>query len=260
MKIAVLVKQVPDTYEERRMDPTTGLLDRAANEPIIDEISERAIEVALRFKDANKGTQVVLLAMGPESVTAALRKALALGADSAVHVLDDSLVGADVGLTASVLAAALAAEQPDLIVAGNESTDGRGGVVPAMVAEHLGLPQLTGLESVDIGETTVSGVRAAEAGSLDVHASLPAVISITERMPEVRFPNFKGILSAKKKPLLVTSLSELGLDPAALLAGAGRSVVIDTMARPARSAGKKVVDDGNAGVELAAFLAENHLI
>jgi electron transfer flavoprotein beta subunit len=260
MKIAVLVKQVPDTYEERRMDPTTGLLDRAANEPIIDEISERAIEVALRFKDANKGAQVVLLAMGPESVTAALRKALALGADSAVHVLDDSLVGSDVGLTARVLAAALAAEKPDLIVAGNESTDGRGGVVPAMVAEHLGVPQLTGLESVDIGATSVSGVRAAEAGSLDVHASLPAVISITERMPEVRFPNFKGILSAKKKPLLVTSLSELGLDPAALVAGTGRSVVVDTMARPARSAGKKVVDDGNAGVELAAFLAENHLI
>jgi electron transfer flavoprotein beta subunit len=260
MKIAVLVKQVPDTYEERRMDSTTGLLDRAANEPIIDEISERAIEVALRFKDANKGTQVVLLAMGPASVTPALRKALALGADSAVHVLDDALVGADVGLTASVLAAALAAEKPDLIVAGNESTDGRGGVVPAMVAEHLGVPHLTGLESVDIGETSVSAVRAAEAGSLDVHASLPAVISITERMPEVRFPNFKGILSAKKKPLLVTSLSELDLDPAALVAGTGRSVVVDTMTRPARSAGKKVVDDGNAGVELAAFLAENHLI
>jgi electron transfer flavoprotein beta subunit len=260
MKIAVLVKQVPDTYEERRLDPTTGRLDRAASELIIDEISERAIEVALRFKDANKGTEVVLLAMGPASVTAALRKALALGADSAVHVLDESLVGADVGLTASVLAAALAAEKPDLIIAGNESTDGRGGVVAAMVAEHLGIPQLTCLESVDIGDTTVSGVRAAEAGSLDVHASLPAVISITERMPEVRFPNFKGILSAKKKPLLVTSLGELGLDPAALSAAMGRSVVVSTATRPARSAGKKVVDEGNAGAELAEFLAENHLI
>ncbi|TAM71719.1 MAG: electron transfer flavoprotein subunit beta/FixA family protein [Microbacteriaceae bacterium] len=260
MKIAVLVKQVPDTYEERRLDAATGRLDRAASEPIIDEISERAIEVALQHKDVNKSTEVVLLAMGPTSVTAALRKALALGADSAVHVLDDSLVGADVGLTASVLAAALAAQEPDLIVAGNESTDGRGGVVPAMVAEHLGIPHVTGLESVEIGDTTVRGVRGTEVGSLDVHASLPAVISVTERMPEVRFPNFKGILSAKKKPLTVTSLGELGLDPATLAAGTGRSVVVSTVSRPARSAGRKVVDEGNAGVELAAFLAENHLI
>ncbi|HEY5223526.1 MAG TPA: electron transfer flavoprotein subunit beta/FixA family protein [Microbacteriaceae bacterium] len=260
MKIVVLVKQVPDTYEERRLDATTGRLDRAANESIIDEISERAIEVALQYKDANKGTEIVLLAMGPASVTAALRKALALGADSAVHVLDDSLVGADVGLTASVLATALTAQQPDLIVAGNESTDGRGGVIPAMVAEYLGIPHLTGLESVEIGDATVSGVRGTEAGSLDVHASLPAVISVTERMSEVRFPNFKGILSAKKKPLTVTSLSELGVDPAALAAETGRSVVVSTTMRPARSAGTKVVDEGNAGVELAAFLAENHLI
>lgn len=260
MKIAVLVKQVPDTYEERRLDVATGRLDRAANEPIIDEISERAIEAALQHKDANKGTEVVLVAMGPASVTAALRKALALGADSAVHVLDDSLAGADVGLTASVLAAALAAQAPDLIVAGNESTDGRGGVVPAMVAEQLGMPHLTSLESVEISDTAVSGVRGTESGSLDVHASLPAVISVTERMPEVRFPNFKGILSAKKKPLTVTTLSELGLDPAVLDAGAGRSVVLSTTTRPARSAGVKVADEGNAGVELAAFLAENHLI
>lgn len=259
MKIIVLVKQVPDTYDERKLDPATGILDRAASEPIIDEVAERAIEVALRYKDANKATEVVLLSMGPTSVTAALRKGLSLGADSAVHVLDDALAGADLGRTAAVLAAALTKSGFDLIIAGNESTDGRGGVLPAMVAEHLRLPHLTCLDSVEIAGDRVSGVRGTDNGSMSIHAPLPAVISITERSPEVRFPNFKGILSAKKKPLTVLSLADLGIAQDALEA-AGRSVVMSTTERPARTAGTKIVDDGNAGVQLADFLAAGHLI
>jgi electron transfer flavoprotein beta subunit len=253
------MKQVPDTYEERKLDPATGILDRAASEPIIDEIGERALEVALRYKDANKGTEVVLLSMGPASVTAALRKGLSLGADAAVHVLDDSLVGADLSRTAAVLAAALTQSSYDLIVAGNESTDGRGGVIPAMIAEHLGLPHLSFLDSVEISETEVRGERGTESGSMDVHAGLPALVSVTERTPEVRFPNFKGILSAKKKPLTVLTLGDLGIGSDAL-SGGGHSVVLSTAVRPARTAGTKVVDEGNAGVELAEFLAAGHLI
>jgi electron transfer flavoprotein beta subunit len=258
MKIVVLVKQVPDTYEERKLDPSSGILDRAANDPIIDEIGERAIEVALRYKDSHKGTEVMLLSMGAASVTAALRKALALGADAAVHVLDDALVAADLARTAAALAAALTASGFDLIVAGNESTDGRGGVIPAMVAEHLGIPHLTGLDSVELSDDQVSGVRGTEHGSLDVHAPLPAVISITERSPEVRFPNFKGILSAKKKPLNVSSLADIGLAPGA--APAARSLVLSTTQRPARSAGTTIVDEGDAGTQLAEFLTAGHVI
>lgn len=259
MKIIVLVKQVPDTYDERKLDPATGRLDRQASEPIIDEVAERAIEVALRHKDADKSTEVVLLSMGPDSVTAALRKGLSLGADAAVHVLDDALAGADLGRTATVLAAALSQTGFDLIVAGNESTDGRGGVLPAMVAEHLGLPHLTYLESVEIGGDRVAGVRGTEGGTMRIHAGLPAIISVTERSPEVRFPNFKGILSAKKKPLTVLSLADLGLS-AGDLDPAGRSVVVSTTERPARTAGTKIVDDGTAGEQLAEFLAAGHLI
>jgi electron transfer flavoprotein beta subunit len=258
MKIIVLVKQVPDTYDERKLDPDTGILDRAASEPIIDEIGERAMEVALRYKDDNKAAEVVLLSMGPATVTAALRKGLSLGADSAVHVLDDALAGADLGWTAAVLAAAAQKTGFDVIIAGNESTDGRGGVIAAMIAEHLGLPHLTFLDSVDIAETRVSGERGTESGSMSVHASLPAVVSITERTPEVRFPNFRGILAAKKKPLTVLSLDDLGIDPDAL--GGARSVVVSTTQRPTRTAGTKIVDEGNAGVELAEFLAAGHLI
>ena len=258
MKIVVLMKQVPDTYEERKLDTATGILDRAASEPIIDEIGERALETALRYKDNNKGTEIVLLSMGPSSVTASLRKGLSLGADAAVHVLDDSLAAADLGRTATVLAAALTKSGFDLIVAGNESTDGRGGVIPAMVAEHLGLPHLSFLDSVEISEDRVSGARGTESGSMEVHTGLPALVSVTERTPEVRFPNFKGILSTKKKPLTVFSLEDLGLAPGAL--SGARSVVLSTAERPTRTAGTKVIDEGNAGVELAEFLAAGHLI
>lgn len=260
MKIVVLVKQVPDTYEERTLDPVTGILDRDASDPIIDEIVERAIEVALTYKDSRKDTQVVLLTMGPASVTASLRKGLSLGADSAVHVLDDALAGADLSWTCIVLTAALATTGYDLIVAGNESTDGRGGVIPAMVAEQLHLPHLTYLDSVDISDDHVSGVRGTENGTLDVHAKLPAVISITERLPEVRFPNFKGILGAKKKPISVLTLEDLGISADAELANSGQSVITSTTERPARTAGTKVIDEGAAGIDLAEFLAANHLI
>jgi electron transfer flavoprotein beta subunit len=255
MKIVVLVKQVPDTYEERKLDVSTGFLDREASEPIIDEIVERAIEVALSYKDSHKDTEIVLLAMGPDSVTASLRKGLSLGADSALHVLDDGLGGADLLRTSAVLAAALTTTGYDLIIAGNESTDGRGGVIPAMVAEQLGLPHLTSIDSVEIAADRIGGARETENGTLDVHASLPAIISITERAPEVRFPNFKGILGAKKRPIIVMSLSDLTVAEAS-----AHSVIVSTTQRPARTAGTKNVDEGSAAVELAEFLAAGHLI
>lgn len=259
MKIVVLVKQVPDTEEERKLDPATGWVDREACEPVVDEISERALEVALRYKDANKQTQVTLLCMGPESVTQALRKGLSMGADSAVHVLDHALAGADAVLTSAVLSAALTRSGFDLVVAGNESTDGRGGVVPAMIAERLGLPHLTSLSSVGISGDSVSGERGTESGTVDLRSSLPAVISVTEQAAEARFPSFKGIMTAKRKPLEVVTLNDLGLDLAAF-EGRGRSVIVSTTQRPPRTAGKKIVDEGNAAAELAEFLAAGRLI
>ncbi|NKX55878.1 electron transfer flavoprotein subunit beta/FixA family protein [Arthrobacter mobilis] len=256
MKILVMVKQVPDTEEERRLDLATGCLDRDGSERVADEINERALEVALRYKDGDKkGTEVVALAMGPADAAQALRKALSMGADSAVHVLDDALEGVDIVRTAEVLAAAAKRTGFDLVVAGNESTDGRGGVVPAMVAEHLGLPLLPSLNSVEIDEASVAGEAGVENGSLTVRASLPAVVSVTERAAEARFPSFKGIMTAKRKPLTSLSLSDLGLD-----AAASASVVLSISERPARTAGRKIHDDGNAGNELAEFLAAGRLI
>lgn len=255
MKIVVLIKQVPDTADERTLDAATGWLNRDAGDNIVDEINERALEVALRVKDGEKSTEVVVLAMGPEEAAKALRKALSMGADSGIHILDDSLAGADAVRTAAVLAAALKDTGADVIVAGNEATDGRGGVVPAMVAEHLGLPFVGSLASLELSAGTVSGQRQDESGTLTISASLPAVVTVTERSAEARFPNFKGILTAKRKP--VSTLSTADLDVRATPAHA---VIVSHKMRPARVAGTKVVDEGNAGTLLAEYLIENRLV
>lgn len=255
MKIIVLVKQVPDTFGERKLDTATGIVDRDASDPVVDEINERALEAALLRKDADKSVEVVALTMGPASATDALRKALAMGADRAIHVLDDSLAGADIASTVAALVAAVRGEGFDLVIAGNESTDGRGGVVASALAEALGVAALTSVSELTVDGNTVSGERATEYGTVSVRAELPAVVSVTERSPEGRFPNFRGIMSAKKKPLAVLSVAELGVEPASV-----RSTIVSAAERPARSAGVKVTDDGSAAIQLADFLATNRLI
>lgn len=255
MKIGVLIKQVPDTYGERRLDPGTGLVDRDDSDRVVDEIDERALEVALRRKDADKSTEVVVISMGPAGATEALRKGLSMGADAAVHVLDDGLRGADAVRTSEVLAAVVERGGYDLVLAGNESTDGRGGVVPAMIAERLRRALLVGLDEAEIADGGVSGSRTSGLGTLRAHVALPAVVSITERAAEARFPNFKGIMTAKRKPMEVLSVADLGL-----AAVGARTVVLETTERPARSAGRKIVDQGDAAVELAEFLAAGRLI
>jgi len=254
MKIVVLIKQAPDTWGERHLNTETGWVDRDASEAVIDEVGERAIEAALVYKDS-ADAEVVVMTMGPASAKESLRKGLAMGADSAVHVVDEQLAGADVLRTAQVLATAIQREGFDLVVAGDVATDGGGGVVPAMVAEHLGVAHLTHLDQVTITADGIKGVRGVSGGDAQVSARLPAVISVTERTPEGRFPNFRGIMRARKKPMQVLSLGDLGLG-----ADAARSVVVSAAARPAREAGTKIVDEGDGGKQLAQFLAEQKLI
>lgn len=258
MKIYVLVKEVPDTYGDRKLDLETGLADRAAGDVVLDEITERALEVALSYADKNPGTEVVSLSMAPESATASVRRSLAIGAGSAVHVVDDELRGADLTLTAEVLAAAIRRGEPDLVITGNLSTDGVGGVIPAMLAEHLGWAQATALSAVEIGDGQLTGTRAGDVGAQEVTVPLPAVISITEALPDARFPNFKGIMAAKKKPLEVLSLADLGVsaDPAL----APRTIMTSVAEKPARTAGVKITDEGDAAAQLVEFLAQNRLV
>lgn len=257
MKIAVLVKEVPDTYGERRLNLETGIADRAASDSVLDEIGERAMEVALSYADAHPGAEIVVISMAPESAASTVRKGLAMGATSAIQVVDEGLLGADLGLTAETLAAAIRQVGPDLVIAGNQSTDGTGGVIAAMVAEILDFPHLTNLTQVEISEAEVLGVRASDYGTMELKSALPAVISITESFPDGRFPNFKGIMAAKKKPLEIRSLSDLGIDP--LDSSASRSIMLAVSERPPREAGIKITDEGDAGIRLANFLSENRL-
>ena len=151
--IVVLIKQVPDTWSERKLKDGDWTLDREAADAVLDEINERAVEEALliREKEAADGTEgsVTVLTAGPERATEAIRKALSMGADKAVHLLDDGLHGSDVVQTGWALARALGTiEGTELVIAGNEATDGAGGAVPAIIAEYLGLPQLTHLRKL----------------------------------------------------------------------------------------------------------------
>lgn len=250
----MLIKQVPDTWGDRRLDPATGRVDRTDGEQVIDEIDERALEVALAHRDGDRATEVVAVVMGPGAAADAVKKALSIGADSAVHVVDDGLEGADAALTAAALAGALRAGGYDLVVAGNVSTDGRGGVVPAMIAEHLGLPLVSSLDAVEIAADGVRGRRTVDAGQETLRAPLPAIVTVSERVPEARFPNFKSIMSARKKPVQRLTLAEVGVVPAA------RSVVLSTAERPAREAGTIVVDDGTAAQQLVDYLVAERLV
>lgn len=258
MKIVVLVKEVPDTYGDRQLDLETGLADRSASERVLDEIGERALEVALSYADAHDDVEVAVVSMAAEASAATIRKGLAMGAATALQVTDDALAGADLGVTAKVLAAAVRRVGFDLVITGNLSTDGTAGVLPAMLAEHLGVPQATALSSVEITDTAVSGTRATDAGTARVTASLPAVVSITEALPDARFPNFKGIMAAKKKPFETVSLADLGVDVD--VAAAPQTILTAVSERPPRGAGVKVVDEGDAGEKLAAYLIENRLV
>lgn len=255
MKIVVLMKQVPDTWGDRKLDLSTGWVDRNSADPVIDEINERALEAALTAAEANQGSEVVVVTMAPGDVSESLKKALAMGCDAAIHICDDALAGADAGKTAAVLAAVIRAQDADLIVAGNESTDGRGGVVPAMIAEHLGMPHLGMLGSIDVSGDSVRGVRRIDGGSQTVHADLPAIISVNESNPDARFPSFKGIMGAKKKPVTTLSLADIDAT-----VPAGSSAVMSTAVRPPRAAGTIITDDGTAAEQLVDYLASNRLI
>jgi electron transfer flavoprotein beta subunit len=259
MNIVVCVKQVPDTAVERTLKPGAGTLDRESPDGLINELDEYAIEEGLKIAEAHGG-EVTILSMGPAKAAESIRKALSMGADKAVHVSDEALAGSDALVTSLVLAEALKATGFDLVILGSESTDARTGVVPAMLAERLGVPQLTLASKVDIDGQSVTVRRVTDDGYQVVTGSLPAVVSVVEKINEPRYPSFKGIMAAKKKPVQTLALADLGVDAgAAGLAGSATSVA-DFAAKPPRAAGTVVKDEGDGGSKVAAFLAGRKFI
>jgi len=258
MNIVVCVKQVPDTASERTLRPD-GTVDRQAVDGLINEIDEYAIEEGLRIAEAHSG-EVTILMMGPAKATESIRKALSMGADKAVHLLDDSLAGSDALATSYALSKVLETTGFDLVICGSESTDARTGLVAAMLAERLGAPQLTLAGKVDIDGTAVTVRRVSDEGYQVVTAQLPAVVSVVEKINEPRYLSFKGIMAAKKKPVQTLSLADAGIDPAQVGLGNAATQVADFAARPPRQAGVVVKDEGDGGVSVAAFLAERKFI
>ncbi|MFE2539610.1 electron transfer flavoprotein subunit beta/FixA family protein [Actinacidiphila glaucinigra] len=259
LRIVVAVKYVPDATGDRHFagDLTT---DRDAVDGLLSELDEYAVEQALQIAEASGDAEVTVVTVGPEDAKDALRKALSMGADKAVHVEDGGLHGSDVMGTSLVLAKAVEHAGFDLVVTGMASTDGTAGVVPALLAERLGVPQVTLLSEVRVEGGVVSGRRDGDTASEQLEASLPAVVSVTDQSGEARYPSFKGIMAAKKKPVESLDLSDLGIEEDRVgLAGAW-SVVDEAAARPARSAGVIVKDEGEGGKQLAEFLASQKFI
>jgi electron transfer flavoprotein beta subunit len=263
MNIVVCVKQVPDSWAEKKLNPSDNTLDREASDAVVNELDEFAIEEALQLQERLGGPDactVTVLTMGPEKALESLRKGLQMGADQGVHVVDSSLHGTDAIGTSLVLAKAVERLAPELVIMGSESTDARMSVVPAMVAERLGRPQLTFANKVEVDGDAVRIQRQTDYGYDKVEASLPALVSVVEKINEPRYPSFKGIMAAKKKPVETLTLGDLGVAAEDVGLGGSWSGVEDFAARPPRQAGTIVTDEGDGGVKVAEFLAAQKFI
>ena len=260
--IVVLIKQVPDTWSERKLTDGDFTLDREAADAVLDEINERAVEEALLIKEKEGGdSTVTLLTAGPERATEAIRKALSMGADKAVHLKDDGMHGSDVIQTAWALARALGTvEGTDLVIAGNEATDGVGGAVPAIIAEYLGLPQLTHVRKLTVEGGKVTAERETDDGVFTLEATLPAIVSVNEKINEPRFPSFKGIMAAKKKEVTTLTLAEIGVEADEVGRANAGSTVLTATPKPPKTAGEKIADEGEGGSKIAAYLVGQKLI
>lgn len=259
MNIVVLVKQVPDTWSERTLRADDRTVDRDAADAVFNEMDEHGVEEALRLREAHGG-EVTVVSMGPERAAETIRKALAMGADEAVHVSDPALHGSCAVGTSAALAAALKTLEFDVVIAGTEASDARVGALPAMLGERLGVPALTGARTLAVDRATARIERQLDAGYEVVEAPLPVVVSVIEKINEPRYPSFKGIMAAKKKQVATLTVADLGLDPATVGLAGATSEVLGFAPRPARGSGEIVVDEGDGGARIAAFLAAQRII
>ncbi|MGH3901966.1 MAG: electron transfer flavoprotein subunit beta/FixA family protein [Pseudonocardiaceae bacterium] len=256
MNIVVLIKQVPDTWSERKLAGSDHTLDRGSADAVLDEINERAVEEALKIKEEADAGEITVVTMGPQRATDAIRKALSMGADKAVHLSDEGLHGSCAVQTVRALAKVIdTLGDVDLIIAGNEATDGTMGAVPAMIAEVLGLPELTHARKITVEGRTITVERETDEAVTVLQADLPAVVSVHEKINEPRYPSFKGIMAAKKKPVSTLSLADVGIQAGDVGLAHATSRVTESAPRPPREAGQVVTDEGDG----AAKLAEYHL-
>jgi electron transfer flavoprotein beta subunit len=265
MNIVACVKYVPDSTADRRFEDD-GTVDRVGVDGLLSELDEYAVEQSLQLKERlGDDTTVTVLCVGPEQATDAIRKALQMGCDRGVHVLDEAVAGSDALGTSLVLAKAvekIGAETGwDLVMCGMASTDGSMGVVPAMLAERLDVPAVTLGSEVEIDGSTLRIRRDGDVATETIEATLPLVCSVTDQSGEARYPSFKGIMAAKKKPVQSWSLADLGVDAELVGLSASYTQVESTQARPPKTAGEVVPDeDGTGAHALVEFLASKKFI
>ena len=260
MNIVVLVKQVPDYNSERTLADSDHTLDRESTDAVIDEINERSVEAALQLKEA-QGGEVTVVCVGPDRATEAIRKALSMGADKAIHLSDEGMHGSDAVQTAKALAKVIGTvDGYDLVLAGNVASDGSIGAVPAMVADVLGVPALTHAQELTVEGTTVNVTRGTDEGITKLTAELPALVSVGEKINEPRYPSFKGIMAAKKKPVQTITLADAGIDAGEVGLANALSSVAEASPKPPKAAGEKVEDEGDGGDKIAAYLVAQKII
>lgn len=257
--IVVLVKSVPDTWSKRTLE-ADFTLDRVGVDEVLDEINEFAVEQALRLKESNSDYRVVALSAGPVSSEEALRKALAMGVDDAVLLTDEALAGSDLLGTAWALNNAInTLGNVDIIVTGAASSDGSIGALPGILSEYRGIPALTHLASVAIEGTDIVGERIDHYGFYELQAPLPAIISITDKADKPRFPNFKGMMAAKKAQITRLSLADIGVAPEQVGLSHASTAVTAASERPARTQGE-VIGADVAAEKIAEYLVAENLI
>ena len=257
MKIAVCVKYVPEVAATR-IDPATKRLDRSG-EGALNSFDAHAVEEALRIGEA-QGGEVVVVSLGPENATDALRKALAMGADRSILVSDETATGSDLVATSYVLARVLARESPDLVLFGQQGADSDGAVLWAAVAERLRMPLISQVAELKLENGRVSGKRQTEYGYDVIQAPLPAVIAVSDAINEPRYPSLKGIMGAKRKPHETLALADAGIEPERAGWAGSRTSVLGLNEPPPRGESRRIEDDGNAAAQIADFLAAKRLI
>jgi len=258
MKIAVCVKQVPES-QAKRIDATTKRLDRSG-EAALNSFDSNAIEEALRVKEATGEGEVVLVSLGPEKALDALRKGLAMGADRAVLVADDAAAGSDLVATSLALAKALERESADLVLFGQQAGDSDGAVLWAAVAERLALPVVSQAAELSVNDGTARVKRQTEFGYDVIEAPLPAVVAVSDAINEPRYPSLKGIMGAKKKPQESLSLEDLGLEIAQLGDSGSRTEVLALGDPPARGETVRIEGDGASAEKIVEFLAQRRVL
>ncbi len=258
MKIAVCVKQVPDAAVHKRLDPSTHRLDRSG-EGSLNPTDVNAVEEALRLKEAHGG-EVLVLSLGPEKAMDSLRKALAMGADRAVLVSDPAAAGSDLVATSYALATALEREEADLVVFGQQASDGDGAVLWAAVSDRLRRPMVSQVAELTVDGETLTGKRQTEFGYDVISAPLPAVVAVSDAINEPRYPSLKGIMGAKAKPQETLSLADAGIDPERVGEAGSRTVVRSASPPPPKSGQVKLEDDGSAAEKIVEYLADKRLV